>query len=74
MAKGITQSAIIVLSFATDIIDKIDLRYSVKHCSKEASLNVSSTVHSSLAIRQWLGSRPRICLGYKVPESARCDP
>ena len=71
MAEGITQSAIIVLSFATDIIDKIDLRYSVKHCLLQ---NVSSTVHSSLAIRQWLGSRPRICLGYKVPESACCDP
>ena len=34
-------------------------------------------LHSLLAgyNRQWLRiSRPRICLGYKMPEFARCDP
>ena len=34
-------------------------------------------LHSLLAgyIRQWLRiSRPRICLGYKMLEFARCDP
>ena len=53
MAEGITQSAIIVLSFATDNIDKIDLRYSVKHCSKEASLNVS-ILAAAPCIHRWL--------------------
>ena len=34
-------------------IDKIDLRYSVKHCSKEASLNVS-ILAAAPCIHRWL--------------------